>query len=313
MNRRSFLKAAAATAVAPAIVPSSVFARPAPSDTLQFGCIGVGRQGQGDMQELIYRGLEAGARVAAVCDVDSHRMRGRPVAGREDLHGRDGQGRVGKRQGLPRLPRAPGPQGHRRRPHRHARLLARRPRHRRGRGGQGHLSRKAADLFDRRGPQARRGGPEEQARPPGRLAAALLHPLPHGLRARPQRPRRQAPDDPGLAARGPGQRRPAPRARAAEPRLRRLDGPDGRGALHRGPRPSPDELRAARLAPDRAVLPGHDHRLGLAHDGHRPVGPRHRPRPAPSASRPRPSSPTAACSTSTRSSRPRPSTRTASG
>ena len=74
ISRRSFLKAAAVTAVAPAIVPSSVFARPAPSDTLQFGCIGVGRQGQGDMQEVIYRGLEAGARVVAVCDVDSHRM-----------------------------------------------------------------------------------------------------------------------------------------------------------------------------------------------------------------------------------------------
>ena len=74
MNRRSFLKAAAVAGSAPAIVPSSVFARPAPSDTLQFGCIGVGRQGQGDMQELIYRGLEAGARVTAVCDADSHRL-----------------------------------------------------------------------------------------------------------------------------------------------------------------------------------------------------------------------------------------------
>lgn len=74
MDRRSFIKAAAATAVAPAIVPSSVFARPAPSDILQFGCIGVGRQGQADMQELIYRGLEVGARVTAVCDADSHRL-----------------------------------------------------------------------------------------------------------------------------------------------------------------------------------------------------------------------------------------------
>src|SRR5512136_1950520 len=74
MDRRSFLKAAAVTAAAPAVVSSSVFARPAPSDILQFGCIGVGRQGQGDMQELIYRGLEAGARVTAVCDVDSHRL-----------------------------------------------------------------------------------------------------------------------------------------------------------------------------------------------------------------------------------------------
>ncbi|MDP2957311.1 MAG: twin-arginine translocation signal domain-containing protein, partial [Longimicrobiales bacterium] len=74
MTRRSFLKVAAVTAVAPVIVPSSVFARPAPSDTLQLGCIGVGRQGQADMQELIYRGLEAGARVTAVCDADSHRL-----------------------------------------------------------------------------------------------------------------------------------------------------------------------------------------------------------------------------------------------
>jgi len=74
MNRRNFLKAAAAAAVAPTIVPSSVFARPAPSDTLEFGCIGVGRQGQADMQELIYRGLESGARVRAVCDADSHRL-----------------------------------------------------------------------------------------------------------------------------------------------------------------------------------------------------------------------------------------------
>jgi predicted dehydrogenase len=74
MNRRDFLKAAAATAAAPTIVPSSVFARPAPSDVVQFGCIGVGRQGQGDMQELIYRGLETGARVVGVCDVDTHRL-----------------------------------------------------------------------------------------------------------------------------------------------------------------------------------------------------------------------------------------------
>jgi myo-inositol 2-dehydrogenase/D-chiro-inositol 1-dehydrogenase len=73
-SRRSFLKAAAVSALAPAIVPSSVFAKPAPSDVLSFGCIGVGRQGQSDMQELIYRGLEAGARVVAVCDVDGHRL-----------------------------------------------------------------------------------------------------------------------------------------------------------------------------------------------------------------------------------------------
>jgi len=74
LTRRRFLKTAAASFVAPAIVPSSVFGKSAPSNTLQMGCIGVGRQGQGDMQELIYRGLEAGARVVAVCDVDQHRL-----------------------------------------------------------------------------------------------------------------------------------------------------------------------------------------------------------------------------------------------
>jgi predicted dehydrogenase len=77
LTRRDFLKAAAVSVAAPAIVPSTIFGRPgrpAPSDIMLLGCIGVGRQGQGDMQEAIFRGLEAGARVVAVCDVDSHRM-----------------------------------------------------------------------------------------------------------------------------------------------------------------------------------------------------------------------------------------------
>ena len=74
ITRRAFLKSAAAAAVAPAIIPSSIFSRPAPSDRLLMGCIGVGRQGVADMQELIYRGLEAGARVVAVADVDAHRL-----------------------------------------------------------------------------------------------------------------------------------------------------------------------------------------------------------------------------------------------
>jgi myo-inositol 2-dehydrogenase/D-chiro-inositol 1-dehydrogenase len=67
------MKATAASLLAPAIVPSRIFGRTKPSDTLLIGCIGVGRQGQGDMLECIYRGLEVGARVVAVCDVDRHR------------------------------------------------------------------------------------------------------------------------------------------------------------------------------------------------------------------------------------------------
>ncbi len=74
VSRRSFLKSAVAAAVAPAIIPSSIFSRPAPSDLMLLGCIGLGRQGVADMQELIYRGLEAGARVVAVADIDSHRL-----------------------------------------------------------------------------------------------------------------------------------------------------------------------------------------------------------------------------------------------
>ena len=73
ITRRDFLKGAAVAAAAPMVVPSRLFGSSAPSNTLAMGCIGTGRQGQGDMQELIYRGLEAGARVVAVCDVDSHR------------------------------------------------------------------------------------------------------------------------------------------------------------------------------------------------------------------------------------------------
>jgi predicted dehydrogenase len=74
MTRRNFLKAAGVTLAAPAILPLRTIAQTPPSDTMLLGVIGTGRQGQGDMQELIYRGLESGARVVAVCDVDNHRL-----------------------------------------------------------------------------------------------------------------------------------------------------------------------------------------------------------------------------------------------
>lgn len=74
MKRRDFLKTASVSLAAPMIVRSSVFSRPAPSDQLILGCIGVGRQGQANMMELIYRGLETGSRVVAVCDLDRHRL-----------------------------------------------------------------------------------------------------------------------------------------------------------------------------------------------------------------------------------------------
>ncbi len=74
VTRRSFLKTAAVSALVPSIIRASPLRAFAPSDTMRLGCIGVGRQGLADMQELIYRGLESGARVVAVCDVDRHRL-----------------------------------------------------------------------------------------------------------------------------------------------------------------------------------------------------------------------------------------------
>ena len=77
ITRRQFLKnSAAATAgtflLAPTIVPSSVFGAGAPSNRITFGCIGVGRMGLGDLREIL--GFKQ-ARVVAVCDVDSNRVK----------------------------------------------------------------------------------------------------------------------------------------------------------------------------------------------------------------------------------------------
>ena len=74
MTRRDFLKAAGVSLLVPAILPRRLFGQTAPSDTMLLGVIGTGRQGQADIQEFIYRGLEIGARLAAVCDIDSHRL-----------------------------------------------------------------------------------------------------------------------------------------------------------------------------------------------------------------------------------------------
>ena len=74
MKRRDFLKAAGVSLIAPAVLSRRLLAQTPPGETMLLGVIGTGRQGQADMQELIYRGLETGARVAAVCDIDSHRL-----------------------------------------------------------------------------------------------------------------------------------------------------------------------------------------------------------------------------------------------
>ena len=74
VSRRQFLKGSATVVtglLAPAIVPASVFGAEAPSNRITLGCIGVGRQGTGDMREFL--GLSA-CQVVAVCDVDAKRV-----------------------------------------------------------------------------------------------------------------------------------------------------------------------------------------------------------------------------------------------
>src|SRR5210317_2009276 len=75
ITRRQVLKAAGVAGVSfgfPAIVPSSVFGKNAPSHRIQVGMIGMGRQ-------AVYANLPPflqsdDARVVAVCDVDRWRL-----------------------------------------------------------------------------------------------------------------------------------------------------------------------------------------------------------------------------------------------
>jgi len=74
-SRRNFLKTTAAGAagafVVPVIVPSSVFGANAPSNRINVGVIGCGRQGRGVMDGIM---RNADARIIAVCDLDSIRL-----------------------------------------------------------------------------------------------------------------------------------------------------------------------------------------------------------------------------------------------
>jgi predicted dehydrogenase len=74
VTRRDFLKTAAGSAVTagfPTIVPSTVFGQMAPSERINVGAIGVGRISRGHDLPAIFR--YDGARVIAVCDLDTNR------------------------------------------------------------------------------------------------------------------------------------------------------------------------------------------------------------------------------------------------
>ncbi len=68
VSRRTFVREVAGTSLAATIVPRRALGRgyQAPSDTVNVACIGVGGMGRNDVRGLV----QAGANIAALCDVD---------------------------------------------------------------------------------------------------------------------------------------------------------------------------------------------------------------------------------------------------
>ncbi|MGY8690037.1 MAG: Gfo/Idh/MocA family protein, partial [Verrucomicrobiales bacterium] len=69
MQRRHFLKSSAGALSFPAIIPATAIGqgdRPAPSNRITLGVIGLGGMGNGDMSQLM---REDDVQVVAVCDV----------------------------------------------------------------------------------------------------------------------------------------------------------------------------------------------------------------------------------------------------
>ena len=115
LTRRNFLEGAAAGAIAvPTIVPATVFGtdeKAPPSERITVGFIGCGKMANDyHLPELLKFG---DVQAVAVCDVDANAPRARQEARREGVLGQEG--RLQGLRRLHRLPRAAGPQGHRRR------------------------------------------------------------------------------------------------------------------------------------------------------------------------------------------------------
>ena len=73
VSRRGALQAAGGLFASAYFVPSTVLGASAPSNVMNIGCIGNGRMGRGDMTACLQQGMQANARVIAVCDIDSNR------------------------------------------------------------------------------------------------------------------------------------------------------------------------------------------------------------------------------------------------
>jgi predicted dehydrogenase len=73
ITRRSAIQGILAAGAAPMVMPGRLLHGASPSETLRLGAIGTGRKGRGDMQNALFKGLELGARIVAVCDLDANR------------------------------------------------------------------------------------------------------------------------------------------------------------------------------------------------------------------------------------------------
>src|SRR5207248_11532104 len=91
ITRRQFVQGAAAAAAAPLVVPSSVLGapgKPAPSERLTLGFIGVGMMNRGHLGHFLG---QKDVQVLAVCDVDTKRREhARKIV--EDRYGKENRG-----------------------------------------------------------------------------------------------------------------------------------------------------------------------------------------------------------------------------
>ncbi len=234
VTRRRFVTTAAAACAAPLVIRASALGaegKPAPSNRITVGMIGVGRQAQvrqpasSSWRCPTCRSWPSATSIRGGWPTPSSRSkrltpRASPSGSYKGCDTYAG------------LPRTAGPQGHRRRDDLHARPLARADGPGGDGGGQGRVAGKADHAQHRRRPQAGRRGQATETRVPRRQRVAVLPAHRAGGRTGPQRPDRQGPHgDRGRA----GQRRRLPaaagNARAAGTGLRALA-----RARPRGPR-----------------------------------------------------------------------------
>ena len=218
LSRRRFLQQAAAAGAViglPAIIPASALGaegRPAPSNRITVGAIGVGGQGNGNLGGFLG---DPRCQVVAVNDVDRNNAENTQRRVNEVYNNQD----CAAYRGLPRTGRAGR---HRRHLAGHARPLARHPGDPVRQIGQGHLRREAVQPRSARRPGDGRRRQPVRPHLADRLVAAIHGRFPLRLRTGPQRPHRQGAHGRGRPAHRRRRRQRAVHRPAAEHGLRFL-------------------------------------------------------------------------------------------